>query len=217
MWGITPILNFKYWNEAVKNIGYPSSTLMVEYYSSINKKSDFDLYYDDIAIPYYIILLRKLFPKFKALGQIHLLIYIARNFDIINTSYDGLIWADTKYWKDELDFYRRLDLKFVVLPYGSDYQMYSKLYNKSWHHALLMNYPEGLKKEKIISKKIDYFIEYADCIMAGFQFDQISRWDILPYAIYPMNTQLWKGKKNIQQLMELTVSSKYFTHPITEV
>lgn len=37
-------------------------------------------------------------------------------------------------------------------------------------------------------------MEHTDCIMAGFQFDQIARWDILPYAVYPMNTDFWKPK-----------------------
>ncbi len=195
MWGVTPILNFKYWNEAVKAIGYPSATFMSGYYSSINKESDFDLYYKNIQVPLFVKVFRRLFPKYEYLGQIHLLIYVAENFDIIHTSYDGLIWGYTIYWEDELEFYRKSGLKFVVLPYGSDYQMYSKLYNKSWHHALLMNYPDGLRREKAIQKKVDYFVEHASCIMAGFQFDQISRWDILPYAVYPMNTEIWKPKK----------------------
>lgn len=196
MWGVTPILNFKYWNEAVKAIGCPSATFMSGYYSSINKESDFDLYYKQVPVPFFVKVLRRLFPAYQHLAQIHLLLYVVKEFDIIHTSYDGLIWGATPYWQEELEFYRKAKLKFVVLPYGSDYQMYSKLYNKSWHHALLMNYPEGIQREKEIRSKIDYFVEHAHCIMAGFQFDQISRWDILPYAVYPMNTGIWKPKKN---------------------
>lgn len=195
MWGVTPIINFKYWNEAVKKIGYSSVSFMSGYYSSINKESDFDLYLNQISVPLFVKVLRILFPRFKCLSQLHLVFYIADHFDVINTSYDGLIWGNKKYWREELDFYRKAKLKLVVLPYGSDYQMYSKLYNKSWHHALLLNYPEGVKREKAIKAKVDYFVEYADCVMAGFQFDQIARWDILPYGVYPMNTVLWRPKK----------------------
>lgn len=169
---------------------------MTGYYARINKESDFDTYFANIPIPFPIKVVKKFLPNFKSLGRVHLLVYIAKNFDIIHTSYDGLCLADTNSWNIELDFYRRNGLKLVVIPYGSDYQMYSKLYNKSWHHGLLRNYPEGIKREKEISLKINYFVKYADCIMAGFQFDQISRWDILPYAVYPMNTELWKPKCN---------------------
>lgn len=195
MWGVTPILNFKYWNEALQKLDFPSKTFMSGYYSSINKESDFDLYYKNIPIPFFVRVCRKLFPKYESLARVHLVTFIANNFDIINTSYEGLIWGHTKYWREELEFYRKAGLKFVVLPYGSDYQMYSKMYNKSWHHALLMNYPEGLRNEKVIRAKVDYFVEYASCIMAGFQFDQIARWDILPYAVYPMNTEIWRPRK----------------------
>jgi len=194
IWGVTPILNFKYWNDAMKAIGYSSESFMSGYYGSINKRSDFDFYFDQVPVPFFLKVVRKLLPRYRSLARIHLLFFIASKSDIIHTTYDGLIWADTKFWREELEFYRKGRLKFVVLPYGSDYQMYSKLYNKSWHHALLMNYPEGVKREKVIREKIDYFVEHADCIMAGFQFDQIARWDILPYAVYPMNTDLWKPK-----------------------
>lgn len=195
MWGVTPIINFKYWNESVKAIGYSSVSLMSSYFSSINKESDFDLYLHQIEVPFFVKVFRRLFPRYKCLAQIHLLLYVANHFDVINTSYNGLIWRDKKYWREELEFYRKSKLKFVVLPYGSDYQMYSKLHNKSWHHGLLTEYPEGVKREKEIKAKTDYFVEHADCVMAGFQFDQISRWDILPYGVYPMNTDLWKPKK----------------------
>jgi len=191
LWGVTPIVNFKYWNEALKLKGYNSKTFMTHYYSSINKRNDFDIYFEDIKPKFF---LSGFFMKFKSLSKIHLLFYIADNFDIIHTTYEGLVWKDSIYWKNELNFYRNCGLKFVVLPYGSDYQMYSQLYNKSWHHALLVNYPESAKREKLIRQKIEYFVEYADCIMAGFQFDQISRWDIFPYAVYPMNTNIFRPK-----------------------
>jgi len=194
-WGTVPILNFKYWNEAMKLKGYDSVTLMTGFYNSINKKEDFDLYYPDIKKPLYIRLLNKIPYGFNNLSQIYLMFYITRNFDVLNISYEGVIFSNSRFWNKELDFYKKMGMKIVCLPYGGDYQRYSKLYNKSWHHALLINYPRGVFNEQRIDEKIDYFVRNADCIMAGFQFDQISRWDILPYAVYPMNTDLWKPKK----------------------
>ena len=213
LWGSTPILNFKYWNEAIKLDGYDSKTFMSGFYSRINKESDFDLYFNQIHTPFVVKLFQKFLPQYKAIGRIHLVFYIARNFDIIHTTYDGLCFANTKLWNIELDFYRRNGLKIVVIPYGSDYQMYSKLYNKSWHHGLLMNYPEGIKREKNIKSKIEYFVEHADCIMAGFQFDQISRWDILPYAVYPMDTQLWRPKKEYSEADGINGTVKIYHTP----
>lgn len=48
IWGPVPIINNKYWSEAMKEAGHASQTLMTGYYA-INKKEDFDVYYDDLA------------------------------------------------------------------------------------------------------------------------------------------------------------------------
>src|SRR5581483_10258768 len=44
-----PILNNKYWSEALKEEGYESKTLMSSYYSHICKKEDFDLYFEEVV------------------------------------------------------------------------------------------------------------------------------------------------------------------------
>ena len=194
-WGTVPILNFKYWNEAMKLKGFTSSSLMSHFYGSVNKKEDFDLYLDEIKKPFYVRLMLKLSSPFTNINRIYLMFYIADNFDILNITYEGVVFKDTRLWSREIDFYKKCGIKIVCLPYGGDYQMYSKLYNKSWHHALLSNYPGGIYNEKRIKEKTDFFVANADCIMSGFQFDQIARWDILPYAIYPMNTSMWKPKE----------------------
>lgn len=190
-WGTVPIISFKYWSEAMVEKGFQSYSFMSGFYDSINKKEDFDLYYSDIKKPSYIKAFNKITYRFGNINRIYLMFYIANNFDILNITYEGVIFSNCKLWQAELNFYKKLGIKIVCLPYGGDYQMYSKIYNKSWHHALIINYPNGIRNEKLICKKIDYFVANADCIMAGFQFDQISRWDILPYAVYPIDTKLW--------------------------
>lgn len=93
MWGVTPILNFKYWNDAMKAIGHSSQSFMSGYYSSINKKSDFDPYFDQVPTPFFLKVFRKLLPRYRSLGRIHLLFFIASKSDIIHTTYDGLVWG----------------------------------------------------------------------------------------------------------------------------
>ena len=57
--GGAPLLNNKYWSNALREHGWPSITLM-EYYFDINKKDDFDYYVDDFA--------PKLLPRVARLG-----------------------------------------------------------------------------------------------------------------------------------------------------
>ncbi|HWY34643.1 MAG TPA: hypothetical protein VNX68_08350, partial [Nitrosopumilaceae archaeon] len=49
MWGTSPILNNKYWSNAMKAAGYESMTIMRDFYGRINKKSDFDMYFNDVV------------------------------------------------------------------------------------------------------------------------------------------------------------------------
>ena len=193
-WGTVPIKNFSYWNKAMQQDSYISKTVMFDFYS-INKKEDFDEYLYDIISPLYLrpfVYLRKIFPN---VSKMHWVFYVASNFDILHITYEGVIFKDSSFWKEELLLYKKLGLKIVALPYGSDYQRYSKLYSKSWQHVLLINYPKNALKENVINQKIEFISEHADCIMSGFQYDQVGRWDILPYAIYPMDCDTWKQKQ----------------------
>jgi glycosyltransferase involved in cell wall biosynthesis len=199
-WGTIPILNYKYWNEALRAEGYDSKTVMYSYFAAINKKTDFDIYlYEDILTPKYLLPIfysRWLFPN---LAKVHWILYIAKNFDILNISLLGVVYRSDDLWKYELKFYKKLGLKIVALPYGADYQRYSKIYSKSWHHVLLINYPQGAIDEPLTEEKVTFLTQHADCIMAGFQFDQLGRWDILPYAIYPMDCTLWQPKTHYSE------------------
>ena len=78
IWGPVPIINNKYWSAAMQKIGYRSKTLMYGFFASINKKEDFDIYFDDLT-PRYI---RP--KKFRELLKPFFgLIYIIRNVSSI--------------------------------------------------------------------------------------------------------------------------------------
>lgn len=194
-WGTVPLISFSYWNKAMQQEGYTSKSIMFEYYSSINKKEDFDAYFFDIYSPWYLRPLVYMKAVFPNLWKLHWMVHIARNFDILHITYEGVIFKGADFWQEELCFYRRCGLKIVALPYGADYQRFSKLYSRSWQHVLMMNYPQNAGKETVIDEKIRFLCENADCIMSGFQYDQVGRWDILPYAIYPINCDVWKKKQ----------------------
>jgi hypothetical protein len=43
VWGPIPIINNVYWSKAMKNAGYSSTTFTIGFYSTINKREDWDL------------------------------------------------------------------------------------------------------------------------------------------------------------------------------
>lgn len=194
-WGPVPILNNKYWNQAMQEKGYYSKTVVDDVYS-INKKSDFDIFLSELphtTILWYLRFLRRIAPAFFDLHKVH---FVAKNFDIIHIPFSGGVLWSLDCWQMELDLYLKLNKKIIVIAYGSDYQMYSKIYNKSWHYGLLYNYPAAVFQEESITEKIRYLSKYASCIMLGFQFDQLPRWDIMPYAVYPMDCRKWQARSS---------------------
>ena len=43
-----PVMNNKYWSDALRAAGVPSETLRRTYYERINRRSDFDRYFEDL-------------------------------------------------------------------------------------------------------------------------------------------------------------------------
>ncbi|PKL77172.1 MAG: hypothetical protein CVV27_06505, partial [Candidatus Melainabacteria bacterium HGW-Melainabacteria-1] len=85
IWGSTPIINNRYWSEAMKAAGYRSQTLMRTFYSRINTGTDYDLYFADLV------------PAWLRVPGLHhwiergtVLLYVLRQARIVHLSYDGM-------------------------------------------------------------------------------------------------------------------------------
>jgi glycosyltransferase involved in cell wall biosynthesis len=181
-WGPVPILSFKYWNEALREDGYESKTIMMEYYS-INKKEDFDEYFYDIISPLYLrpfVYARKILPF---LSRIHWVFYVAKNFDIIHITFHGLIYREKEFLNIELLFYKKLGIKIIGLPYGADFWQYSQISDESLKHVFLMSYPQAALFEEKIKDNIIFFTKHADIIIPSMQIDGLGKWDLFPYNV----------------------------------
>ena len=188
IWGPIPIINNKYWAESVRTTGLSTLTLMENYYP-INRKEDFDLYYDDLVPSWIPWRKLRLF-----LQPIFAFCFVIKNGKVIHIPFSGGPLGNFPSWRIEALCMRLAGVKVVILPYGGDYQMYSSLIDLSWKYGLIHSYPEGIYQEELRRKKITYWVKNADCIITGFQFDGIGRWDCTPYAIYIIDTELWPQK-----------------------
>ncbi len=189
IFGTTPIINNKYWSNALKGVGIPSETFMSGFYS-INKKEDFDKYFDDVL------------PKILRINPINKLfhfffvwLYIVNNAKVFVMSFDGVIYKKF-FWKMERWLFRINGIKTIVIPYGGDSYMYSRTKDKSLQNGLLLSYPDAAKMEKKIEQKVFYWSKYADVVITGIMSaDGFPRWDLclIPFVI---NTHEWYPKKN---------------------
>ncbi|MBD3842724.1 MAG: hypothetical protein IE909_12740 [Campylobacterales bacterium] len=118
-------MNNKYWSNALKEVGVESETLMKSYYSSINKKDDYDKYFDDV-IPQ--VCRRKHIREVAYLFFVWL--YIINNAKVFVMPFSGIVFHKF-FWKFEYILFKINGIKTIVLPYGSDAYMYSRIKSTS--------------------------------------------------------------------------------------
>lgn len=183
-WGPVPIINNKYWSNAMRQAGFFSKTFMLEYYASINKRSDFDLYIEDIFSA------KWLPEKFSKAIAVYLSAMVSiLQFDVHHISYEGGFLGLTPFWRFEPFVLRLARIKTVVMPYGGDSYIYSRLTDWSLKHALLLSYPKAAVDECKILGKVDLWQKNADVVVGSFLADGISRWDVLTFNFLTIDSQ----------------------------
>lgn len=188
-WGPIPIINNKYFALAMRNAGYKSDSVVLHFYS-INKKEDFDLYTEEILASYQL-------PAFvkKYFSEWILLDFSLKNYDIFHISYEGLFLRNTVYWKLEAEILHACNKKIVMIPYGGDAFMYSKIKSSSQQHALLINYPGAARNECAITERVAYWQKNADFCVGGGMIDGFSRWDSLSPNFLSIDLHTWERKR----------------------
>jgi glycosyltransferase involved in cell wall biosynthesis len=186
--GPDPIISNKYWSVAMQEVGYNSKTLMAEYYS-INKKSDFNLYYlDFFSFASKIPIVKFIFNAIKPL---YIFLYSIIKFDIFHIPAHGYVLRTTLLQYFEAQLLHIAGKKIIVLPYGSDFYRYSKVYDLSLRNGLLKSYPMAALKENKVSKNFNYWIINSDIFIPFFQTDGTGRWDSLPFSAVVINEKDW--------------------------
>lgn len=189
IWGPVPIISNKYWSESMEKAGFPSKTLMIEYYP-INKRQDFDVYYDDL-VPrlFFSPLLR------KALGPFFAFLFIIRNARVVHMPFSGSPLGVTILYRIEFHLLKLAGIKTVLMPYGSDAYMYSQVIDPSLRNGLLLSYPDAARKEESIAKRVRYWVKNADIMVTGIMIDGIGRWDVTLPSVIIINTEEWEKKQ----------------------
>lgn len=188
IFGTTPIISNKYWANALKALGMNSETLMSTHYS-INQKEDFDKYFDDV--------LPKIF-RFKPINSVAKLFfvwfYIINNAKVFIMPFEGVVFKKF-FWRFEILLFKLNKIKTIILPYGADSYMYSKIVDKSLQNAILISYPNASKKEKEIEKRVFLWSKYADIVITGIMSgDGFPRWDVCIPQFVIIDTDEWKPK-----------------------
>lgn len=189
VFGTTPIISNKYWSRALRELGIDSITLMSGYYL-INKIDDYDIYYNDL-IPH---ILKIRFIE-RIVTPFFVWLYIIRNAKVMVMPFHGVILGNSLFWRLEYFLLRINKIKTILIPYGADAYMYSRVKDPSLQNGLLLSYPKASLIEDEITRKVMFWSKYADSVITGFMgCDGMSRWDFLLFQYTQIDSKEWRCK-----------------------
>ena len=186
VWGTDPLLNIKYWSQAMRASGHNSMTLVETIYPA-NDRSDFDVLIDEI-VPAWIApkLLRRLVAPYAAT------LFILGNAAMLVMPAKGAALSRRLSWRFEALIFRTAGVKTVVVPYGGDVWMYSKVLDASVLYGLLACYPAAARNERDVVRRVRYWERHADVIIGGFIVDGRGRWDVTVPNVLAIDLGSWK-------------------------
>jgi glycosyltransferase involved in cell wall biosynthesis len=189
-----PIINNKYWSNALKKKGLIADTLMTGHFK-INNADDFDFYFETVKKQFVGTLrfrIAFLFGVHDDYLNYKLFDHIIRKYDILNMPFSGGILSFTPLKREEAQLIQALGAKIITSAYGFDYFQYSKVLDPTYRHAIMANYPDMARKEYTVFDNYKYWAEHSDIVMGSMATDGMGRWDILPVNSITIDTELWK-------------------------
>lgn len=179
--GPEPLVTHQMHKRALEKRGYSAETYVTHLYFITD---DFDILPPSS-------LLRLIFPYlllFRVLWRYRCL-YLYFNGGIMGLHMSWL-------WRFEPWVYRLAGIKVVVTAYGSDVQDLSRSQNLLYKAAVSIDYPNFRHRRSRISRNIDMWTSYADCIIGGCDWvDYMHHWDILIPAHFCVDTDDWQPRQ----------------------
>jgi len=164
---------------------------MEGYYATINRRDDYDLLYEDV-IPKWIgprVLKRLLQPCFA-------MCFLLEQAAVVHLPFSGGPLGDTVLWRLESWFFKFAGVKIVVVPYGADAYIYSKVMDTSIRHVLITSYPNAARQSEAIQSRVDYWTREADVVICALMMDGMARWDVLTPNLFCIDCSEWTPKTN---------------------
>lgn len=186
VWGSQPLISNKYWSEAMKRRGHASMTIM-EGFFRINKREDFDRYFDDFAPSFLPGTVR------TGLGCCIAFLFVLRNAKVMHVSFFGFALDRSLFWRLEIPLFRLAGIKVVAMPFGADFYMYSKLLDPAFRHSVLSVYPGLALLEPRIEQRVRYWSTKADIVISGPMIDGLGRWDVTMAQFFVIDTDAWSA------------------------
>jgi len=186
VYGPNPVISIKFMKEAMAGRGYEARTSVYDVFP-IHERSDFD---DVLAKP------GSSYPSRAVrdfIGPYAVFLRLLYRFDVFHFFFDGGFLRPTPLRLLEIQLLHLAGKKVVAMPYGSDVAAPSQMHSLTLRNALVANYPSLGRREHDTLRRIRYFSERADFIVACLMhLETLPRWDLLTTHYYPIDTEAWK-------------------------
>lgn len=186
LWGMTPIINIKYWSQSLTKLGFDSRTVVRGFFS-INDRSDFDISDTDF--------LWSRGPSFlNAVKDYILLLWALPRSDVFVFFFDGGFLALSPLQKIECRLLRLAGKKVVATPYGSDIAAVG--YLGPYEEATVADYPWTVERSEGVKKRVDRMIIDADLIIKNLQAGYLPEYDVIWPSQLAVDTHQWSTNED---------------------
>ena len=152
LWGVTPIINLKYWSAAASLRGYDSKTVVVGVYA-INRPTDFDVVLERGGI-------RGLVRVYAAFAR-----ELEREVHVL--FFDGGLLANTVLARLEGSLLKLAGRKLVLVPYGSDIAGPGTL--GPLESLIHVEYPLVIERAQATRRRVERLSRAADVVVRNVQ------------------------------------------------
>lgn len=199
VYGPVPVISIKFMREAMARRGYEARTIVHDVYA-IHEPADFD---EVLARP------GASFPVRAARALLGPYVVFTRalfRFDVFHVFFDGGFLLTTPLRLFEVQLLHVAGKKVVAMPYGSDVAAPSHMHSLTLRNALAANYPHLARTEADTLRRIRYFSERADFVVACIMhLETLPRWDLLTTHYYPIDTEAWQPVEPAERSGAVTV------------
>jgi glycosyltransferase involved in cell wall biosynthesis len=180
VWGNTPIINIKYWSQAVRDLGYESRTIVTHVYPSYDPR-DFDLLRDEWLTDR---------PRLLPVRDYLLFARILWSADVVSAFFDGGFLRGSALERLEIRLLHLAGSKLVLLPFGSDIAVRGHL--GPTEAAFAVHYAHVLDRSNAIRERVDRLCASADLVIRTLQIGYLPRHEAFWSHGLAVDTERWR-------------------------
>jgi glycosyltransferase involved in cell wall biosynthesis len=185
VFGSKPIINNKYWSDALSVRGFFSETYVESVYA-INSRKDWNI----VSSERFYFVPNRYKPLCAFLEGLV-------RYDVFVVPFSGFFVGSFPILRSmQAALFKAAGAKVIVIPYGADAFVYGRVRSASLTHGLLSSYPRAAREQRAVARQVDYWCRHADVMLpANIGGEGIGRWDALVHSTLAIDLAEWVPRR----------------------